>query len=241
MTAPARPAGPAPVTPVGAAVVLAGAMVVAALLSVSVARILPGRSGGDDDLVTHRLVPIPVTAAPAPALAGIPPTVTFDDDDAALPAPFEVVAGAWSTGDGQGRATEVGPAGALAVMPAPGATAAQVTLVVTRPGAGLVVDYLAPDRYVALIVGRGGRSVEMVEVDGDRSAPRRLALAPLSASAGPLVLALERSVVGVGAYANGEQVGRRLVAEPEGDWRIGLVTGFRARADEARFDDLTVA
>lgn len=235
---------PAPVSPLGAGLLLAAVLLAAGLVAVSVSRALP------HDLRTDSAIradaPVPATPAPAPALVDVAPAIAFEQAGPGLPAgtlgPWEEVAGAWETAEGTARATSTGPTGALAVVAAPAdATVAQVTLTVPRAGAGLVVSYAGPDRYVALVVGRSGNTVEMVAVEGDPEAPRPLVLARASLAGGPLVLALERRVGGVQAVANGLALGRRVVDDPGGPWRIGLVTGFRPRATEARFDDLTVA
>lgn len=227
-----------PVAPAGAALLLTAALVVAALVSVSVARLVPDESG-DDTVTVRRDTPIPMMWAPAPGLADVTPLVTFDDG---LPEGWETVTGEWSTVDGQAAATDVGTEGALGVFPVPAdTTAVQVTLATPRPGAGLVVGYTGPDDYVALVVGRAGQTIEMIEVDGDRGSPRRLALAPLISAVPALVIALRRAPGGMEAIANGDVFGRRIVDEPEGEQRVGLVTGFRGLAEAARFDDLTVA
>jgi hypothetical protein len=235
--APARP-----LTPVGSVVMLVAALGAAGLIAISVARLFPP---DDHGLAAIEVDPVPAGAAGAPELEGVAPTVTFDGTGALAAGAlgeWTTVTGAWQLADGTARATDVGDDGALAVVTAPaGAVAAQVTLTVPRPGAGLVVSYQGPESYVALQVDRAGRAVHVGVVDGDRSLPDLLIQAPLEAPDQPVVLTLVREASGVEAIVNGVTLGHPILDDPvEGPWSIGLVTGASPTAAEARFDDLIV-
>jgi hypothetical protein len=234
----------APVSSGAAVVLLVAAVVVAALVSVSVARLIPF---DEDDAVVESAQAVPAQPAGAPALAGVDPAVTFDGAGPGLPAgslgAWSVVAGEWTVAGGAARATATGEEGALAVATAPeGADSAQVTLTDPEPGAGLVVSYRGPDSYVALQVGRTGSTVHLVEVDGRRLQPRIWITADLSSPDAPLVLAVRRRLGGYEAIANGQRIGFRTVEEDDpSPWQVGLVTGVLPSATATTYDDLVVA
>jgi len=240
---PAPAAAPQPVSPGAAVVLLVAAVVVAALVSVSVARLMPFDA---DDAVLEAVQPVPVEPAGAVALEGVDPAVTFDGAGPALPdghlGAWSVETGAWTVEGGAARATDTGEEGALAVVTAPdGSSIAQVTLHDPTPGAGLVVSYRDPDSYIAVQVGRTGRTVQLVEVDGRPLQPRVLVVADLTDPTAPLVLAVRRHLGGYEAVANGYRIGHRGLEEDEpAPWRIGLVTGVRPDATTTTFDDLVV-
>lgn len=234
---------PAPVSSGAAALLLAAAAVVAALVSVSVARLVPF---AEDEDALEAARPVPAEPASAEALVGVAPVITFDSAGPALPAeglgPWSTEAGTWTVEGGVARASDPGDEGALAVVTAPaGAAIAQVTVRDPEPGTGLVVSYLGPDSYVALQVGRTGSTVQLVEVDGRRLQPRLLIVAEVASRGSPLVLAVRRQTGGYEAIANGVRIGHRNI---EGDapepWRIGLVTGPRRTVTGTTFDDLVV-
>jgi len=234
-----------PVSTGAAAALMVAAVVVAALISVTVARLIPY---DEDDAIVESARPVPAEPAPADALQGVAPTVTFDQPSAdGLPddalGPWTIEAGGWAVEDGAARATDTGEDGALAVASAPsGATAAQVTIVDPQPGAGLVVSHRDAEHYIALQVGRTGDTVQLVEVDGRPLQPRVLITADLDSPEAPLVLAVRRRDDGYEAVANGTRLGRRTVDEDAPDpWRIGLVTGIPPTTTETTFDDLVVA
>ncbi|HEX7134599.1 MAG TPA: hypothetical protein VF228_18640 [Iamia sp.] len=247
MTAEAATAPTAPTAPVssgGAALLLVAAVVVAALVSVSVARLMPF---DEDDAVLEAVAPVPLEPVGAAALDGVAPVVTFDEAGATLPdgelGPWSVEAGEWIVEGGTARATDTAEEGALAVVTAPsGASIAQVTVRDPQPGTGLVVSYRDPDSYIALQVGRTGSTVQLVEVDGRRLQPRVLVVADLASPDAPLVLAIRRHLGGYEAVANGYRIGHRTVEEEDepDPWRIGLVTGIRPAATATTFDDLVV-
>lgn len=241
-------AGPAegapPVSSGAAAVLLVAAVVVAALVSVSVARLIPF---DEDDVAFEAVRAVPAEPAGVAALAGVAPAVTFDGAGPGLPAgslgAWSVVAGEWAVAGGTAHATAVGEEGALAVAPTPeGADTAQVTLTDPEPGAGLVVSYRGPDSYVALQVGRTGSTVHLVEVDGRRLQPQVWVTADLASPDGPLVLAVRRRPGGYEAIANGERIGfRRVEEDAPVPWQVGLVTGVLPTATATTYDDLVVA
>lgn len=238
----ARPAPP-PVSVGAAALLLVAAVVVAALVSVSVARLVPF---DEDESVVESAQPVPAAPAGATNLEGVAPSVTFDGAGPGLPAgalgPWSVEAGTWTVEAGVARATDPGDEGALAVATAPaGATIAQVTVLDPEPGTGLVVSYRGPDDYVALQVGRSGSSVQLAVIDGNPLQPEVLVVADLASPDAPLVLAIRRHLGGYEAIANGLRLGHRTVEEDEpAPWRVGLVTGFRDTVTTTTFDDLVV-
>ncbi|HMJ77868.1 MAG TPA: hypothetical protein VK507_17945 [Iamia sp.] len=237
-------AAPQPVSSGAAVVLLVAGVVVAALVSVSVARLIPFDA---DDSPQEAAQPVPVEPAGAVALEGVAPAVTFDGAGPALPdgalGSWSTEAGAWTVDGGAARPTDTAEDGALAVVTAPeGSSIAQVTLRDPTPGAGLVVSYRDPDSYIALQVGRTGRTVQLVEVDGRPRQPRVLVVADLTDPTAPLVLAVRRHLGGYEGVANGYRIGHRGLEEDDEPvpWRVGLVSGVRPDATTTTFDDLVV-
>lgn len=246
----ARPPAVAPVG-LGPAMLLTAALVIGAgLVGVGVVGLFPSRGA---PLMAAResigpSVPVPSSPRAAPGLRGQRPTVAFEADGSELPGgplgPWQEVSGEWAADGGTAAVVEGGRRSSLAVVAAPaGSTTVQVTL--TRPwrGAGVVTSYVSATRYVALVVDASGRRVTMVRVDGDGDGDSSTTLieAHLQSADAPLVLALRRDGGRIEAFANGLALGRRVVRDPGGTPRVGLVAGSGESGREPRFDDLVVA
>jgi len=190
--------------------------------------------------------PVPAEPRAAPGLEGRAATVAFERSGAELPGgllgPWDEVAGGWEASDGTARIIDSGRRPNLAVIDVPdGSTTVQVTLDRAHAGAGIVTSYESSSRYVALIVDPSGQRVTMVRVEGAVGRGTTLVGAFIDDGDGPLVLALRRDGDRVGAFANGLLLGRRVVRDPGGRRRVGLVSGPGSPATAVRFDDLVVA
>lgn len=244
----ARPAAVAPVG-LGPAMLLTAALVIGAgLVGVGVVGLFPS-SGAP--LMAARAsigpsVPVPTAPRAAPGLRDRRPTVAFEADGSELPGgplgPWQEVSGDWAAGGGTAAVIEGGRRSSLAVVEAPaGSTTVQVTLTGPWPSAGVVTSYVSATRYVALVVDASGRRVTMVRVDDDGDRSTTLIEAHLQSPDAPLVLALRRDGGRIEAFANGLALGRRVVRDPGGTPRVGLVAGPGQSGREPRFDDLVVA
>lgn len=230
----------------GAALVLVAAvLLVAGLVAVGVAGLVPEPDlGAGDGRVADARAPVPEGAVPAPGLVGVDPVATFSRPASRLPAlpggAFTEVAGTWEVGAEGAEARPAGRDPTVAVAPAPGTTLVQVTLEVVAPGAGVVTSWEAPDRYLALVVDASGRTLSLVRAEGERR-PEVLLQARIGTPGGRLVLALRRDRARVRAIANGLDLGGRVVGPPPQEAVVGMVAGPGHSGAEARFADLTVA
>ena len=240
-----RGRGPARLSSGTALVLVAAALLVAALVAVGLAGLVPEPDVGTGGArVADARAPVPAGAVPAPGLVDVDPVATFAPPAPDLPAlpggAFTEVAGTWEVGAEGARARPEGRDPTFAVAPAPGTTVVQVTLEVPAPGAGVVTAWEGPDRYVALVVDASGRTLSLVRAEGD-DRPEVLLQARIGAPGGRLVLALRRDEARVRAVANGLDLGGRVVGPPPAEPVVGMVAGPGDSGAEARFADLTVA